>query len=64
MASRLGLALKYGSCELRVAAEHLKWGSTELRCAVSIKYTLGFEDFVPKYVNYLKNFYTEYMQNW
>lgn len=28
--------------------EHMTWGKSKLRCAVSVKYILGFEDLVWK----------------
>ena len=48
--------------QLHVAIEHLKYGQSKLRCAVSVKYVPGFEDLVQsKNVKYIiNNYYIDY----
>lgn len=46
--NRLREAAQRGSHLPHVATKHLQWGESELRCAVSVKYTLEFEDSMKK----------------
>ena len=49
--------VQYGSHWLTVAIGHLKCDCYKMKCAVGVKYTLDFSDFVQKKVKYMSHFF-------